>query len=300
MEKEIFQKWAKELNLTSLEEEEYILTSEEENRAIGYAIEQAKKHKAWKLSQMGLSEMEILSRLSQIDFTEEIDRGKILLISNSNKHRQIWNETRREEEREFEKKRILDLRKKYTAEYVFKLMQFNSRKEYGKNLIVNDFNKHLITSLCYFLSNDERFETALNYSFAKGILIRGISGLGKTYIIKCLSDNELNRITIFSMIRISEEVKKDGDYLIPGGNLIYLDDVGTEEATVNHYGTKVNWFKDFIEFNYLKNQGKGFSYLMISTNNSFVDIEEKYGFRVRSRMKEMFNIIDISGTDMRA
>jgi len=78
---------------------------------------------------------------------------------------------------------------------------------------------------------------------------------------------------------------------------LYLDDVGTEEPIVNHYGTKINWFKNFIEMYYLKN--KPFNKLIISTNNSFDEIESKYGFRVRSRIKDMFNIIDVQGKDMR-
>jgi hypothetical protein len=28
-------------------------------------------------------------------------------------------------------------------------------------------------------------------------------------------------------------------------------------------------------------------------------MEEKYGFRVRSRIKDMFNIVDVNGEDMR-
>ena len=48
---------------------------------------------------------------------------------------------------------------------------------------------------------------------------------------------------------------------------------------------------------YLKN--KPFNKLIISTNNNFDEIESKYGFRVRSRIKDMFNIIDVRGKDMR-
>jgi len=76
-----------------------------------------------------------------------------------------------------------------------------------------------------------------------------------------------------------------------------LDDVGTEEHTVNHYGTKISFFKNFIEKYYLQN--KTYEKLVVSTNNSFNEMEEKYGFRVRSRIKDMFNIIDVTGKDMR-
>jgi DNA replication protein DnaC len=178
-------------------------------------------------------------------------------------------------------------------------MKWTSRNVLGKEFILNEDNKRLITTLCYFFSADQRFETELNFSMKKGLLIRGISGLGKTHLVKCLENNELNPVLILSMIEISEEIKQEGEYQIKVGDkkIIYLDDVGTEEATINHYGTKINFFKNFIEGYYLRNSP--FNRLIISTNNSAAEIEEKYGFRVRSRMRDMFNVIDIHGRDMR-
>ncbi len=74
--------------------------------------------------------------------------------------------------------------------------------------------------------------------------------------------------------------------------------MGTEEPRIVHYGTTVTWFKNFIEQYYLV-QRKNFSGLIISTNNDFDELEDKYGFRVRSRLREMFNIVDVEGNDMR-
>ena len=176
-------------------------------------------------------------------------------------------------------------------------MAWTSEKCYGKKLILHDDNTLLIRAICFFFSRDERFETELNYDLNKGFLIRGVSGLGKTYLLKCIENNDVRPIKIVSMIDISEQVKEEGTYDLQYKNSLYLDDVGTEEPIVNHYGTKINWFKNFIEIYYLKN--KPFNKLIISTNNSFDEIENKYGFRVRSRIKDMFNIIDVRGKDMR-
>lgn len=292
-----FHKLASQLNLTDLEP--YVLTAEEEKEAVDYAIEQAKKHKAWRLSQMNLNEHQIFDRILKTNWEEKINRDNILLIANSNKQRKIWNEKRDIEEREMNKKRQMELQERCNAKYILSLMKETSLSNYNRKLIINESNKVLITALCYFFSNDERFESELNYSFRKGILIRGVSGLGKTYLMKCIEKNELHPITTLSMIEISETIRSEGEFSTSFNGVVYLDDVGTEEATINYFGTKINYFKNFIEVFYLKNQGVGFSNLIISTNNSFSEIEEKYGFRVRSRMKEMFNIIDISGNDMR-
>jgi DNA replication protein DnaC len=192
-----------------------------------------------------------------------------------------------------------DLKERCDAMYMFKLMKWTSQNEYGTPLIMNDQNKHFMAALCYFLSEDPRFETELGYDLNKGLLIRGISGLGKTHLVKCLQDNELNPVLILSMVEITETIRDTGEFQINlgGRKVVYLDDVGTEEATVNHFGSKISFFKNFVELVYLKN--KVFNKLMISTNNSFQQIEEKYGFRVRSRMKDMFNVIDVKGEDMR-
>ena len=294
---------AERLSLTGLdlEKEPYILTEAEEKSIIRHAISSAKSHAAWKMKGLGYSDGEIMLRLSETDFEKEINREAVLQTANSNKIYDEWQKENRENARLSEIKRRQDLVDTWTAENVFKLMKWTSQNHYGKKLIVNDNNKKLITALCFFISRDNRFETELGFSRSKGLLIRGVSGLGKTHLVKCIESNGINPILILSMIEIADDIKQEGEYNIPNGNhrIIYLDDVGTEEATINHFGTKINYFKNFIETIYLRNIEKGFDRLMISTNNSFNEIEDKYGFRVRSRMKEMFNVIDVKGNDMR-
>lgn len=300
MEKEL-QKLADHLNLTSpdSEQEPYILTEEEEKAAIEWELQQAKNYVKWKMKALLYGEAQIAERMSEINWDERIDRETILQRANSNKQYDLWQNSQREKEKSDEKERLEDLKKKYSARTMFNLMQWTSENEFGKKLIMNDDNKKFITALCFFFSNDGRFETELGFSFRKGLLIRGVSGLGKTHLMKCISKNELNPILILSMLEITDEIKSEGEYEIRmnGNKSIYLDDVGTEELVVNHFGTKISFFKNFIENYYLRN--RIYNKLIISTNNNFSEIENKYGFRVRSRMKDMFNIINVSGQDMR-
>lgn len=290
---------AKKLNLTDPEQEPYILSKDDEKRWISNAIEEKKKHYAWKLAQAGVSEQQILKKIALQKWEQKINVKEILAYANSCKNQELWHHEQREKEKTLAAKRQSELKERCNAKHMFKLMKWTSDKEYKKPLIVNEYNKHFITTLCYFLSEDERFETELGYDRKKGLLIRGISGVGKTHLVRCLQDNELNPVLVLSMLEITDEIKEKGEYRIEmaGRKIIYLDDVGTEEPTVNYYGTKISFFKNFIELVYLKN--KVFNKLMISTNNSFAQMEEKYGFRVRSREKEMFNIIDVNGCDMR-
>lgn len=287
-------------NLTGLEEkEEYILTEEEEKKAIENAINQQKEYLIWKMKGLGYTDLQIAGKSKEINWNDQIDRESVLAGANSSKHQDQWHAQQRINEREKAIKDSQELKERCTAKYILNMIKWTSRNVLGKDLIIHKDNTPLIKTLCFFLSNDPRFETELNYSFQKGLLIRGVSGLGKTHLVRCVEKNELSPILVLSMLEISEEVKAEGEFIVELRNnkMIYLDDVGTEEHIVNHFGTKINWFKSFIEMYYLRN--KIFNKLIISTNNSFSEIEEKYGFRVRSRVKDMFNIIDVKGTDMR-
>lgn len=292
---------AKRLNLTDPEPEPYILTTEEEQERIAEEVKSLKKHFAWKLSGAGFSEEEILKRIAEVDWLKKIDKEKILLFANSAKHQNIWHQEQRELEKKEKEDRQKKLIERCDARYMFRLMKWASANEFGKELIVNPDNTPLITALCFFVSRDKRFETELGYSLQKGLLIRGISGIGKTHLVRCLEKNEINPILTLSILEITDEIKQHGEYEINLGSnkILYLDDVGTEQPVVKHFGTNIAYFKDFMELIYLRNQKKTFNQLIVSTNNSFSEFEQRYGFRVRSRMKDMFNIIDVTGTDMR-
>lgn len=305
MEKTRLIQLAKTLNLTRLDigSEPYILTKKEEDAVIDHAIAEAKKHMAWRLADksagIALSEGEILTKIALVDWSERIDREEILFRANENKQYSLWQEEQRQIERVVKAEKQKELKEVWTAKRMFSMMSYVSQNEFGKKLIVNDDNKSLITALCFFFSGDDRFETELGYSFGKGLCIRGISGLGKTHLIRCISENELRPVDIVSMIGITDAIKNSGEYEPPisANRVLYLDDVGTEEPVVNFFGTKISFLKDFIEWYYLKN--KQYNRLVISTNNSFQEVEDKYGFRVRSRFKDMFNFIDVKGKDMR-
>lgn len=283
------------------EPEIYILTQEEEAIIVSNAILAAKNHLSWKMKGLAYTEQQIALKTAEIDWSKEIDKDAILKTANSNKHYGIWQQEQRDKEKKEEEQRKKELIELWSAKNVYNLMRGVSFQVFGKQLILNQYNRKLISALCFFVSRDERFETELGFSFKKGLLIRGISGLGKTHLAQCIANNGLNPIKILSMIEVADEIKHEGEYQIKMDNckILYLDDVGTEEASVNHYGTKINFFKNFIESVYLRNEGIGFGKLMISTNNSFDEIEQKYGFRVRSRMRDMFNVLEVKGNDMR-
>lgn len=297
------QRLAKRLNLIdeNQEPEPYILTEEEENKLIDNEIRGAKEYAKWKMEQLAMTKEQIDFKICEINWEERIDRNEILQRANSIKNHEIWLKEKHKQDKIEEERKLKELQEHWTAKRVYNLMAWTSQQEYGKKLIVNNDNKKFITALCFFISNDIRFESELGFSFKKGLLIRGVSGTGKTHLVKCIETNGLKPILTLSMIEISDELLAYGEYEInKGGNkLIYLDDVGTEETPIVHFGTKIHFFKNFMESVYLRHKSLGFGGLMLSTNLSFQQLSEKYGFRVASRMRDMFNVIDVTGKDMR-
>jgi DNA replication protein DnaC len=271
---------------TGPEDEPYILTPEEEKEAIEYAV-------VYRAKNLKLYDGEPDNRLERAaKYFDEEKIKKLLKQCNSNKHQQLWHEEQRLKRINQDKERQEALIKKCTANYFFNLLKKNSIKP----LIRSEETMPYLETLCYFLSNDSRLAYKLNLDMNKGLWIRGAYGVGKTFPLMCLQNNELIPFQIHSMLTIANEVAENGSYEI-NEPLKVIDDVGSEQSVVNHYGTKKNWFKDFIELYYAEQ--KPFNRLIITTNFDFEQVEKSYGSRVRSRVKDMFNIVDVKGEDLR-
>lgn len=289
-------KLAERLSLTDNQEPEpYILTPEEEEKAVAGAIDEAKKFMAWKMRRVLKTQDEILHKIALINWGEKINRQEVLARANTAKLQQQWQQDQRRDDREREINRLKELAAYWTYGRVYKLMKYNSMHVYGKELDETDGNLPAIKALCFFIARDDRFATELKFDRLKGLLIRGPSGTGKTHLVRCVEDNGLNPIHAITMLDVTEKVTEDGKYEInsQGKKFIYLDDVGTEEASVKHYGTTILWFKNYIETVY--HRTKCYNHLIITTNLNFKDLEAQYGFRVARRMREMFNVVDMKG-----
>lgn len=293
-------KLAETLNLTDLQElEPYVLTPDEECRAIEQVVISAKKLAAWKMNRMQYTQEEIFSKLSRINWEECIDREQVLKLANTAKLQDQWRETQAMRRRQDEQDQRRQMEEFWTYKRVYNLMKWNSEHVFDKPFDEDGDNLKAIKAICFFVSRNDRFITDLKYDARKALLLRGPSGTGKTHLVRCVENNGLNPILTQSTLSITDQLKDQGEFKfqINGQRIIYLDDVGTEEPVVNYYGTKISWFKNFIEGVYLKS--KVFNHLIVSTNLNWQGISEMYGYRVESRMREMFNVIDLTGKDRR-
>lgn len=168
-------------------------------------------------------------------------------------------------------------------------------------LKMNGDFKRVFLLLCQYFTDNPDFEKE-GYSLQKGIMIQGPVGCGKTTLLKAFAQNPKQSYMFFSCRKITYNFAVEGFKVVerfskvetgaedPWGKTKYgvaFDDLGTDDER-KHYGDKVNVMADVI-LNRYDNTPNGFTH--ITTNLAADQIEEVYGLRVKSRMREMFNQI---------
>lgn len=167
-------------------------------------------------------------------------------------------------------------------------------REDGRFFIYNQNTAPLIKTICFKLSRDPRYETEMGFKFSNGLIIRGEYGAGKSFIPGLVAKNPVCPVQIISTHQANDSLLKTGSFhgiSFSAYDLIMIDDLGAEEPEVNVYGTKMTWFRTFFETLYSRDKNS-MARLIITTNLSFSEIGERYGDRVRDRMKE-FDVLDV-------
>lgn len=188
----------------------------------------------------------------------------------------------------------------------------------GGRYQVNDDNKNLIFALCLYFARDSRFcEYGDNFSLDKGILLMGPAGVGKSHLMSFFSKNPNCSYVHVTCKAIGEAyVTKDWErggltpieyysssYKAEFGHQwdqtelgFCFGDLGTENDK-NSFGNKMNIMEHVIFERYEKKIP--FNQTHITTNLNANEIQEKYGVRVRDRLKEMCNVFMIDGKSFR-
>lgn len=189
------------------------------------------------------------------------------------------------------------------------------KKMYGNHFEISKEDYPVINKIeTWFIQDVVRAEQ-LNINLKKGILLSGPIGAGKTSIMKIFRVlfAGTNPFIIKSCREITFEFSKDGYEVIqkysshsfdtrkvPFKSITYcFDDLGVE-SNLNYFGVKSNIMAEILLSRYDQFIDKQML-THITTNLSANDIENMYGNRVRSRMREMFNLIsfDSSAKDKR-
>ncbi len=172
----------------------------------------------------------------------------------------------------------------------------------GFKVIAEDYEV-IFKLLAYFLKDNAGAEK-FNLSFRKGILLSGPVGCGKTSLMNLLRfmlkpEERYNmkpcRNVSFEFIQEGYSVihrysQQSFKYGIPIAWC--FDDLGTEN-NLKYFGNECNVMAEILLSRYdLFVSGHMLTHLTTNLNSS--EIEEIYGSRLRSRLREQFNLIAFS------
>ncbi|RKD18994.1 hypothetical protein BCY91_14045 [Pelobium manganitolerans] len=194
----------------------------------------------------------------------------------------------------------------YTPEQLGKII-LKTAREQNPDFVIDDGNRAVFKLLCQYFTLDPAFEkTAEAFSLRKGIMIVGPVGCGKTTMLSFFRKNTVNSFRVLSCRDVAGEYTemKDGGndvlqyysglFSVPRGQFYnqadigaFFDDLGTESVK-KHFGNEVNVMQEVI----LNRYDRGIrNKTHFTTNLNAEAIGEYYGARVRSRLREMCNII---------
>ena len=180
-------------------------------------------------------------------------------------------------------------------------LQTKGQELFGSHFIILEEDYEIVYKLIAYFLKDEQACHQFNINLNKGILITGPVGCGKTSIMtlmKFLTPTEYKFI-VRPCRDISFEFIKEGyeiihrysrgkfDQLDP--KIYCFDDLGLEN-NLKYYGNECNIMAEIFLSRYDLYISKRLQ-THITTNLSASEIETLYGNRVRSRMRELFNLI---------
>lgn len=270
----------------------------------------------------GKSPKEALEAYTHIELTEEEEAEAVLAakIKKEEKNRQEALLKFQEDNR----KKLFSVR--HDIESLAGYLENRAKKIFGSDkkgeplFRIDDNNRLVYNLLLRYFCEDAGFNImAINGkveypSIKKGILLCGNFGVGKTDLMNLFAVNFRQVFHVINAKQMSNEYSSNGDeaiakYLSKTKNSfndpqclfqeysgLCIDDIGTEDVK-NNFGNKKNVIGDIIELRYDKGQvGPLFHG---TTNLTALQLKEFYGGRVLSRMKEMFNFIELPGEDRR-
>lgn len=167
---------------------------------------------------------------------------------------------------------------------------------------VADARKRLANGLRYMLAQQgekpqwlpeyELIADWLSDNKGKGLLLAGSCGRGKTLVAtRILPLFFAERNLIYSIYNSYDLNRKQKEVF--SSHILCIDDLGIENESVQ-YGERKNVFVELIDL--VEKKGK---LIVITTNLTQTEIEEKYGTRTIDRLFSCCQIVDFSGPSLR-
>ncbi len=186
-----------------------------------------------------------------------------------------------------------------TMEY-YKLVE-----DRAKMLIPNFQKTDIYDILTEYFSKSEKF-TQRGYNLNKGLLVVGDVGTGKTEAFNVFREllRSSNRFfQVASCRQIIRDYTNEGAKVLnkygrDSKHTVYFDDLGLEEVNVKMYGNNANVMSEIMLDRYESFKREGIK-TFATSNLGAKEFGEIYGERMRDRMREMFNFIEVKGESFR-
>jgi DNA replication protein DnaC len=180
-------------------------------------------------------------------------------------------------------------------------IQASGQKLYHPGFKVFAEDYEIIYKLMVYFLKDTSEAEKYNISFRKGILLSGPVGCGKTSLMNIIRQIQKpeERFIMKSCRDVSFEFIQDGytviqkyskqSFKLDVPRTYCFDDLGTE-SNLKYYGNDCNVMAEILLSRYdLFVSRHMITHLTTNLNSS--EIEELYGTRIRSRLREQFNLI---------
>ena len=207
--------------------------------------------------------------------------------------------------------KIVNNCKVYDPKKCFQFLEEQGKLRYSSNFKIDPKDIPIIYKLLIYAIQDDKNAFKLGIDLNKGLLLTGPIGCGKTSLMKLIKPffHPKNDYKITTTRYVSFEFAKSGyeslaQYTLktPQQNRLSgycFDDLGAEQQ-IKHFGNDCNVMAEILITRYehfIENK----AITHITTNLLATEIEKAYGNRVRSRLRQMFNLITFSSetTDKR-
>lgn len=190
---------------------------------------------------------------------------------------------------------------KYNYPEIIKWLEQKGKELYGNNFKIFEEDIPIITSLLVYFLKDEITAKTIDIDLDKGLLLSGPIGCGKTSIMNLMRfvPEQKSKYILKPTREISFEFIKEGYEVIQrytSGNTMQnnvknycFDDLGTEN-NLKYFGNECNVMAEILLSRYdLFVNKKIITHL--TTNLSASEIETAYGNRVRSRLRQLCNLV---------
>ena len=189
----------------------------------------------------------------------------------------------------------------YDFNTCLKIIERKGKELFGGHFRIHDEDHELIAKLLVYILKDEDNAQKHSISLKKGILLSGPVGCGKTSLMSILRFFQPgdNRYILKSCRDVSFEFIQEGySVILKYGKQAFnqdkpkmycFDDLGTEN-NLKYYGNECKVMTEILLSRYDMFVSRQMV-THITSNLTSSEIESIYGTRVRSRMREMFNLV---------